>query len=135
MIRAKLVVKQADFISSSTDLRHFLSKVVQKKLSEAVGAVNEAIQSPHLHLVHGSKMISDLRLLLCVYRESFSTFWIEVVQEASGLDIDEPVLPHTRYAPRRIDDRVDAAHAFTTPKDYYRVLFLAMVDAASISLQ
>ena len=50
-------------------------------------------------------MISDLRLVLCGYRENVSTFWIEVVQEASGLDIDEPVLPRTRYAPRRIDDR------------------------------
>ena len=63
----------------------------------------------------------------------FSTFWIEVVQEASGLDFDEPVLPRIRYAPRRIDDRADAAHVFTTPEDYYLVLFLAVLDAASIS--
>ena len=69
------------------------------------------------------------------YREHFSTFWIEVVEEASGLHCDEPVLPLTRYAPRRFDDRADAAHVFTTPEDYYRVLFLAMFDAASISLQ
>ena len=89
----------------------------------------------HLHLVHGSKMISDLRLMLCGYRENFSTIWIKVVQEASGLDVDEPVLPRTRYAPRRIDDHADAAHVFTTPENYYRVLFLAMLDAASISLQ
>ena len=134
MIRAKQVVRQAHFVSSSTYLRLFLSKVVEN-LSGAVGAVHEAIQSPHLHIVHGSKMISDLRLMLCGYRDNFCTFWIEVVQEASEIDIDEPVLPRTRYAPRRTDDRSDAAHIFTTPEEYYRVLFLAMSDAASISLQ
>ena len=137
MIRAKQVVKLEDFVSSSTDLKLFLSTVVEKLFGAvgAVGAVNEAIQSYHLHLVHGSKMFSDLRLMLCGYKENFSTFWIEAVQEASGLHIDEPVLPRTRYAPRRIDHRADATHVFTTPEDYYRVLFLAMLDAASISLQ
>ena len=78
-------------------------------------------------------MISDLRLMLCGYRAKFSTFWIEVVQEASGLDIDAPVLPRTRYARRCIDDRADAGRVLRTPKDYDRSLFLAMLDAASIS--
>ena len=79
-------------------------------------------------------MMSDMRLILCGYSVNFSTFWIEVVQEASGLDIDEPVLPRTRYA-RCIDDHADAGNSYTTPEDYYRVLFLVMLDAASISLQ
>ena len=68
-------------------------------------------------------------------QRQFFTFSIEVVQEASGLDICEPVLPRTRYALRRIDDHTDAAQVFTTPEDYYRVLFLAVLDAASNSLQ
>ena len=52
-----------------------------------------------------------------------------------GLIIDKPVLPRTRYAPQRIDDLADAAHVFTTPKDYYPVLYIAMLDTDSISLR
>ena len=113
----------------------FCLKSLEKQLFGAVGAVNEAIQSRHLYLVHGSKMISDLRLMLYGYTESFSTWWIEVVHEASGLDIDEPVLPRTRYASWRIDDYADAAPVLTAPKDYYQELYMAVLDAASISLQ
>ena len=59
---------------------------------------------------------------------------LKLSKKQVGLTL-KPVLPLTRYVPRRIDDRADAAHVFTTPEAYYRVLFLAMLDAASISLQ
>ena len=126
--------KAAGFHQQLNEFQTFFCLKSLNKLFGAIGTVNEEIQSPRLHLAAGFKMISDLKGVLLQYRDKFPCFWVEVVQEANELDIDEPVLARPRRLPRRLDGNAASGHVFTTPEDYYRVMYFGMLDAASTSL-
>ena len=58
----------------------------------------------------------------------FDEFWSEVKGEAEELDVDEPVLPRKRRAPRRFDLTSSTTHADISPEDLYRRFYYEVID-------
>ena len=87
------------------------------------------MQASNLHLQQASKLLSNLKSLLQSFRNNFGEIWKAVTDEACVLGIDAPVIPRTRRAPRRLDSGPDG-HSFTTPEEFYRQTFIALIDTA-----
>ena len=58
---------------------------------------------------------------------SFDLFWKKITALAEELDVDQPVLPHRRKAPRRLDDGSTPTFHVTV-EDHYRVIYFEALD-------
>ena len=59
----------------------------------------------------------------------FDEFWSEVKGKAEELDVDKPVLPQKRRAPRRFDPTSSSTtHADKSHEDLYRRFYYEVID-------
>ena len=59
----------------------------------------------------------------------YDTFYSQVVTESKDLTFD-PVLPHQRRPPKRIDSG-SASHVFSDPKSYFRKQYFEVLDTVT----
>ena len=59
---------------------------------------------------------------------NFDEFWSEVKGKAEELDVDEPVLPRKRRAPRHFDPTSSTTHADNSLEDFYRRFYYEVID-------
>ena len=58
---------------------------------------------------------------------SFDLYWKKTTAAATNLDINEPILPHRRKAPRRIDEGSSPTF-HETVEDHYQVIYFEALD-------
>jgi len=121
--------KAAGFSSQLSKFSTYFNLATLVHIFNTLGTVNQAMQASNLHLQQASKLLSNLKSQLQSFRNNFGEIWKAVTDEACVLGIDAPVIPRTRRAPRRLDSGPDG-HSFTTPEEFYRQTFIALIDTA-----
>ena len=127
--RSEAGAKAASFSTQLSKFQTFFNLSTLLKIFTAIGTVNQALQASNLHLRQARNLITNLKILLQSFRNSFDDIWINVTQEAQELGIDGPVIPRTRRAPRRLEDGADG-HTSASAEQYYRFTFTELIDAA-----
>ena len=92
-----------------------LSRTLQKKdLSAAEGQHIASLVKATLQSIHST--------------DRFDSFWKVLTKKAEQLNIDEPILPRKRRAPRRIEIGESPAEFHTNVIEHYRVFYFEALD-------
>jgi hypothetical protein len=97
-----------------------------------------SMQSPKLSFAKAEK---NFEALSCTWNNSlrndsnFNMLWESVMAEADSMGIESPVLPRQRRIPKIIDrGSSQSQHNGDPVEDFYRRLYFATIDSASLCL-
>ena len=103
--------------------------MLAEKVFSMTDRLSRALQAKHVFAIEAKKYIAitvdglkDLRS-----DSQFDDFWSGVKEKAEELDVDEPVLPRRRKAPKRFDP-ASTTHADNSPEDLYRRFYYEVID-------
>ena len=100
-----------------------------EKVFSLTDRLSRALQAKRVFAVEGKKYVAltvgslkDLRS-----DTKFDDFWAGVKRNAEELDVNEPVMPRKRKAPRHFDP-ASSTHADNSPEDLYRRYYFEVID-------
>ena len=92
--------------------------------------LSRTLQKKDLSAAEGQRVAGLVKATLQSMRstDQFDLFWKVLTKKAAQLNIDEPVLPRKRRAPRRIEIGESPAEFHGNVIDYYRVFYFEALD-------
>ena len=95
---------------------------------ELTEMLSKTLQSAAMTVVAASNATRKTCSRLDHYRrdDEWLTLWQRCQDEASTLDLDDPVVARLRRPPRRFDDSGPAANL--TPEHHFKVMFIEFLD-------
>ena len=95
--------------------------MLAEKVFSMTDKLSRALQAKRVFAIEAKEYIAvtvdglkDLRS-----DSKFDDLWSGVKEKAEELDVDEPVLPRRRKAPKRFDPASSTTHADNCPEDLY----------------
>ena len=99
---------------------------------EKIEILNRELQAEQLNFGESNKKISTMKNLIACSRDKFSEIWEAVNAETTRLELNEPILPRIRKAPKRYESS-SSPHNFGI-EEYYRKKYYEIIDSVSMAL-
>ena len=134
LIRADTASTASSLHSRMENFDFFFGVSLARHLLLMTNPVMTAVQGEKNTVASNLELAKALRAAVCGQRDRFPEFWAQTLSEASRLDVDEPVLPRKKRAPRRLDDGA-APHHPVTPEEMYRPVYIEAVETLGGALE
>ena len=104
--------------------------MLAEKVFSMTDKLSRALQAKRVFAIEAKKYIAVTVYGLKDLRSDskFDDFWSGVKEKAEELDVDEPVLPRRRKAPKHFDPASSTTHADNCPEDLYRRFYYEVID-------
>ncbi len=102
---------------------------------QKVEALNETLQATSINFTSVMRRVDVLKASLNEQRSDarFNEIYNKTLAAARRYDLDEPVLPRQRRAPKRFDNS-DTHYFHRTPEDRYRAVYFKVIDQVLMSI-
>lgn len=117
-----------------TEFRFFFGVRLAQHVLRLTMPAMRSVQGPTQSLSDNLGLVEALQAAVTGQRDRFDDFWLDAVQQAKELGVDEPRNIRRTRPPRRLDDGAPPDHP-ATPRDAYRQVYYQTMDRLQTALR
>lgn len=129
--------KAAGFLKRMEEFEFYFLLTVTIVIMERVEILNSELQKCELSINESHdkiRMVTKSLEQIRLSDDRFDAAWRKAVEGAKDLDLDIPKIPRVRRPSTRLDT-ASTSHAFTTPANFYKKMYIEILDNVLASMR